>query len=175
MQGNSPHLTEEVALATTPMGAKGSTPVGFRPLKFKVSNTPYMASKKKAKEPELFFYKKVIKIPIYGGNFIILFSNDPKKIGNIIHTHESNVGYIYAMTFHNFLYGAYESFAVCFNFWDINPITMGTIVHEVTHAGNRVLANREVIPDWENDEAECYLKGWMADEVAHFMTKCGLG
>jgi hypothetical protein len=132
-----------------------------------------MASKK-AKQPETFFYKKVVKIPIYNGNFIIIFSNDPNKISRVINTNPSSLGQIYAMTFHNFIYQKYESFCVCFNFWDLNDITMGTIVHEVTHAGNRVLANREVIPDWENDEPECYLKGWMADEVYAFMQKCNL-
>lgn len=128
--------------------------------------------KKKIIKPN--FYKKVVNIPIYGGKFIIVFSDDTEKVSKIVKIHPSNIGEIYGMTFHNFLYGGWESFCVCFNFWTKFPITLGTIAHEINHAGNRVLSARDFAPDWNNDEAECYLKGWMADEVMNFMKKCDL-
>jgi hypothetical protein len=121
-----------------------------------------------------YFFKKAIPIPMYGGYFIIIFSNDINKVCAAVDCDTAKVPGLYAHTFHNFLYNKYESFAVCFNFWCLNTITTGTIVHEVNHAGNRLLMSREVIPDYENDEAESYLKSWMADEVEKFMKKCNI-
>jgi hypothetical protein len=129
---------------------------------------------KKTKTPTTHFFKKVIPIPIYGSYFIIVFSNDNEKVGRVVSLSPEKVGYIYALTFHNFIHKGYESFAVVYNFWTQDTITLGTIMHEVNHAGNRILDSREIIPDWENDEAECYLKGFLADEVQHFMQKCGI-
>ena len=131
-----------------------------------------MAIKKKKETP--YFFKKVVKIPMYGGNFIILFSNDISKVSKVVNAKEELILYLYAHTFHNFLYGGYESFCVCFNFWTDNPITTGTLMHEITHAGNRILLSRYFEPDWTNDEAEAYLKGWLADEVEKFMKQCNM-
>jgi len=126
------------------------------------------------KRSETFFFKRVIRIPIYFGNFIILFSNDPEKVMKTVDCQSCEVKNLYAHTFHNFMYNNLESFCVVFNFWDSLPITMGTIVHEVTHAGNRLMLSREFEPDWINDEAEAYLKSWMGDEIEKFMRKCNL-
>jgi hypothetical protein len=128
----------------------------------------------KKKREETFFYKKVVKIPMYGGNFIIVFTNDTEKICKIVNTPPNGVQHLYAHTFHNFMYQGYESFAVCFNFWDTMPVTLGTLMHEITHCGNRILLSREFEPDWINDEAEAYLKAWMGDEVYTFMKQCNL-
>jgi hypothetical protein len=130
--------------------------------------------KKKLKQPETYFFKKVVPIPIYGGKFLIVFSNDTVKVARIVNTHPDNIGHIYGLTFHNFLSGGWESFCVCFNFWTPDPITLGTICHEVNHAANRLMQSREFEPDWKNDEAECYLKGWMADEIQKFMVQCNI-
>jgi hypothetical protein len=129
---------------------------------------------KKSKLPQTYFYKKVVPIPMYFGSFIIVFSNDIEKVANVVNAKPESIGHVYAFTFHNFLHKGYESFCVCFNFWDTQPISLGTLVHEVNHAGNRIMQAREFIPDWENDEAECYLKGWMGDQVSDFMTKCNI-
>ena len=129
---------------------------------------------KKKKLPENYFFKKVIKIPIYFGNFIIIFSNDKEKVGALTKIKSSEMCELYAHTFCNFIYGGQESFCVCFNFWDESPITIGTIMHEINHAGNRLLSAREFERDWWNDEAECYLKGWMADQVESFMRACNI-
>lgn len=128
----------------------------------------------KKKKPEIYFYKKVVKIPMYGGNFIIIFSNDIEKVEKTVGCKRGTIDYLYAFTFHNFLHNGYESFCVCFNFWTTEAVSTGTLVHEVTHAGNRLLRARELEPDWNNDEAECYLKGWMADQVEDFMRKCNI-
>ena len=131
-----------------------------------------MTVKKRKTEQTEFFFKKVVKIPIYYGNFIIVFSNQEEKIKQVSNFCGIMDGF--AFTFSNFLYQGKESIAVCFNFWTSEPVSLGTIIHEVNHAGNRLLLSRNVIPDFDNDECECYLKGWMADQVGDFMKKCNI-
>jgi hypothetical protein len=127
---------------------------------------------KKSKSEQLHFFKKVVRIPLYGGNFVIIFSNDTDMVERIVKCRMGAIEYLYAFTFHNFIHKGHEAFCVCFNFWTTDPITTGTLVHEITHVGNRILQSRELEPDWSNDEAECYLKGWCADQVEKFMKDC---
>ena len=82
-----------------------------------------MASKKK--KDEVYFFKKAVKIPIYYGNFVILFSNDASKVKKVVNYNGELEEFAY--TFHNFIYGGRESIAVCFNFWTHEPVTLGTI------------------------------------------------
>jgi hypothetical protein len=128
----------------------------------------------KKKKTEDFFFIKTVRIPMYGGNFVIIFSDNPERVGKVLSSPMSSNNDFYAFSFSNFMHQGWESFAVVFNFWDTIPITMGTIMHEVTHAGNKLMASREFDPDWNNDEAEAYLKGWMGDQVEMFIHKCGL-
>jgi hypothetical protein len=127
---------------------------------------------KKPTKDGKFFYRKVIRIPIFYGNFVIIFSNDEVAIKKAVHFKGELEEFAY--TFTNFLCKGKESIAVCFNFWTSEPVTLGTIVHEVNHAGNRLLQSRNVEPNFENDEAESYVKSWMAEEVEKFMIECGL-
>lgn len=130
----------------------------------------------KKQREQNYFFKKAYPIPLYGGYFIVIFSNQSDKISRAVNCNEYALDELYAYTFTNFYYQGKEAYSVVFNFW--NPhgkITMGTIIHEVTHAGNRLLKAREIIPDWDNDESEAYLKAWMGDCVYSFMKKCGIG
>jgi pyruvate kinase len=124
----------------------------------------------KSKKTDTYFFKKAVKIPIYSGYFIMIFSNDGEKIRKVVKCNP--LAYIYAYTFHNFIYNKYESFCVVFNFWDTTKITLGTIMHEITHAGNRILKARDIGADQEDDEAEAYLKGFLGDCVENFMLEC---
>jgi hypothetical protein len=121
-----------------------------------------------------YFFKKAVKIPMYGGNFIIIFSNDIKRVCETCQCNTDKVPHLYAHTFHNFKYDEWESFAVCFNFWDVSRISLGTIAHEVTHVCHKLMAVREFSPDFDNDEAEAYLVSWAADEIEKFMKKCNI-
>jgi hypothetical protein len=126
---------------------------------------------KPAKE-EVFFFKKIIKIPIFYGNFVIIFSNDEAAIRKVTKYNGSLEEFAY--TFTNFLCKGKESIAVVFNFWTEEPVTLGTIMHEVNHAGNRLMSSRNAEPSFENDEAESYIKGFFADEIQKFMKQCGI-
>lgn len=129
---------------------------------------------KKNNAEQLHFYKKVVKIPIYYGNFIIIFSNDIDRVEKVVNCDKESIGYLYAFTFHRFIYNGMESWAVCYNFWTQNPITLGVITHEIVHATHRILEAREVEPDFINDEAEAYLAGFLCDHVEKFMSECNL-
>jgi hypothetical protein len=117
---------------------------------------------------------KVVEIPIYFGNFIMIFSNDRARVEKTVNAEPGEIDYLYAFTFHNFSYKGKESFAVVLNFWGPDEVTIGTIIHEVSHAGNRILAGRGFEKEWYNDESESYLKGWLGDEIEKFMKACDL-
>jgi hypothetical protein len=124
------------------------------------------------KKPTTYFFKKAIKIPMYSGYFLMVFSNDEEKVQKITKC-KNPLGYLYAFTFHNFTYNKYECFCMVLNFWNIeSSISLGTIMHEINHVGNRIMLAREMMPNLENDEAESYLKGWIGDCVENFMIKC---
>ena len=126
----------------------------------------------KSKSPQTYFFKKVIPVPIFYGNLVIIFSNDQEKIRKVV-GFPGNLD-DFAYTFHNFMHKGKESIAIVLNFWTIEPVTMGTVMHEVNHAGNILLRSRGVIADYDNDEAESYVKSWMAERVQIFMDECGL-
>ena len=124
------------------------------------------------KESQTYFFKKVVKIPIFYGNFVIIFSNDVRAIQKVT---KANVDFTkFAFTFHDFPRNGTESITIVFNFWLGEPVTLGTLMHEINHAGNRLMLSIGADPDYNNDESETYVKAWMADEVEDFMIKCKL-
>ena len=46
-----------------------------------------------------------------------------------------------------------------------------TIAHESVHCINKVFLTRDVRPDFNNDEIYAYHVGWLAGEIAHFISK----
>jgi hypothetical protein len=121
------------------------------------------------------YFKKAVKIPMYDGYFVIIFSDDLEKVCNITKADSQEVGYLFGNFITGFKHRGSQAFAIVFNFWrPKTKITLGVFMHEINHAANKLLLNRGVDPDFENDEAECYLKTWMGDEVEKFMKKCKL-
>lgn len=122
-----------------------------------------------------YFFKKSVKIPIYGGSFIMIFSNDVEKVGAVVGHDNIDYGQLYASTYCNAVNTNTDNYCVVLNFWNPNgDISIGTITHEVTHAANRLLYSRGMERDWMNDEPEAYLKGWMADQIHSFMVACDI-
>jgi hypothetical protein len=116
-----------------------------------------------------------VKIPLYDGYFIIIFSDDLDRVCKLTGSVSGEVGYLYGNFFTGFKYRGYQAFAVVYNFWRPSAkITLGVLIHEINHAANKLLLNRGIDPNFDNDEAECYLKTWMGDEVSKFMKKCKL-
>jgi hypothetical protein len=126
-------------------------------------------------KPVKYFYKKAIHIPLYDGFFIIIFSNDLNRVCKLTDSNPENTGYLYGNFFTGFKYRGFQAFAVVYNFWrPTAKITLGVLVHEINHAANKLLGCRDIDADYNNDEAESYLKTWMGDEVQKFMKECKL-
>lgn len=46
--------------------------------------------------------------------------------------------------------------------------TAGILAHECLHLTNHILRDCGVYPDFQNDEPQCYLHGWIVDQVTEF-------
>jgi hypothetical protein len=122
---------------------------------------------------KLYFFKKALKVPMYDGYFIIIFSNDLDRVCRFTKADPEEVGYIFGNYMTKFKYRGCQAGAVVYNFWrPRTKVTLGVLVHEINHAANKLLLNRGVDADFLNDEGESYLKTWMGDEVEKFMIKC---
>src|ERR1017187_6328390 len=106
-----------------------------------------------------YFYKKALKIPLYSGYFIIIFSNDFERVCRVTDSNPEEVNYIFGNYMTGFKYRGCQAGATVFNFWRPGAtVTLGVLMHEINHAANKVLQAHGVDPDFINDEAECYLK-----------------
>lgn len=120
-----------------------------------------------------YYFQKAVRIPMYDGYFVIIFSNDLIKVCKFTEADPEEIGYIFGNYITGFKYRGVQAGAVVYNFWRPKTrVTLGVLIHEINHAANKVLHARGVDPDHLNDEAECYLKTWMGDEVEKFMIKC---
>ena len=69
-------------------------------------------------------------------------------------------------------YKGREGFIMILNFEnDFRKITHGVIVHEAIHISNYIALERDIDPDFENDEPIAYLAEWITDEVYKFIKK----
>jgi len=120
---------------------------------------------------------KRIKIPIYPGILILLFSEDPERMineGIIAQENAPKEDEVGACIFGG-IYKGHYTFVIVMNFWNEEmPITLDSTVHEINHCGNRILNYAEAKADFLNDEAESYLKGWIANEFQLFMQECNV-
>ena len=53
-------------------------------------------------------------------------------------------------------------------------ITSGAIAHEAKHLVNKIFKDRGIGIDIENDEAECYLLGWIVRKIHYVFYKNGI-
>jgi len=119
-------------------------------------------------EQKTYIYKKVIDIPIYFGKFVIVATNNMKKLDKAtkLKTNKTN---LYATTFWN-MYDEDEGFFVAFNFWNKNKqINHGVIAHEAVHIADFIFESRGVQRDWENDEPYAYIVQFLVDEIYKFI------
>lgn len=110
------------------------------------------------------YIKDIKKVPIYGGYFITIITDDVEKLNKDIKS-SSSIDDVGAHT----IFGAYkgiQAFILIFN--PNHPhmgISNGVIAHEALHAVNFLAENRGFIPDFSNDEPLTYLIQWMVDNV----------
>lgn len=94
--------------------------------------------------------KKRIQIPIYGDELVLIqinadkiMSTDPTISGAFAYAIEEEDHYIIVFT---------------------NTVSPGIIAHECLHIVHMIMESKGFICDLANDEAECYLLGWIVDE-----------
>ena len=115
-----------------------------------------------------YLHLKTVKVPLYNGNLLVILTNSTKKLESILnHGKEELFAHSY---FHG--YRKRQSFTVVLNFDNKHSkLTHGVISHEALHISNFIFSERGIIPDFDNDEAQAYLLGWVVDEIYKFMKK----
>ena len=103
--------------------------------------------------------KKRIKIPIYGGDILVVVNStieEGYKEINVV-TDRDSLDRVHAMCI---VFGG-RQFAMILTL----QTTVGEIAHECFHCVNRTLLDIGYGIDPDNDEASAYLLNWMVDEV----------
>lgn len=106
-------------------------------------------------------YKKKIKIPIYITSFTVFFYDDIDELNKLFYKKDLVVSYEY----NGWLATRNDDIYIGFWIKDNNYPTAGTIAHEAKHLVNKIFQDIGQELDLENDEAECYLLGWIVDEI----------
>jgi hypothetical protein len=115
-----------------------------------------------------YLHKKVIKVPLYKGLLVLIFSNSVEKVKQVVKDYNRNSVYAHAWRFN---YKGKEGNAIILNFNNDEKLTHGTIAHEAYHIANFIADSRGLIPDHINDEPIAYLITWITNEVYKFMNK----
>ena len=105
--------------------------------------------------------EKTFKIPLYGGKFKLIFTDDLSKVESehcLIHSEDTN-----ALVFQigGSYYAAFET----------KEITPGIIAHEAKHIVNYVFKDICAKLDPDNDEPECYFLKWIVDKIHENLPK----
>ncbi|KAA2223033.1 hypothetical protein [Chryseobacterium sediminis] len=112
--------------------------------------------------------RKVVKIPIYFGDFIIILDNEQWKNVNGIYQHrlqwdrpadERDVAFVF-----DDCHMGYSRYVVCFKDRPKNSV----IAHECVHLVNKLFKDRGQRLDIENDEAQAYMTSWFFEQIEKF-------
>lgn len=111
---------------------------------------------------------KTVKIPIYFGDFTIIFTDDMKDVGekykdSIPGKMEPESYSAVVWQDHN---SAYTKLYAAFTKKD-NAV----IAHECVHLVNNLFIARGITADLYNDEPQAYLTGWFFREIENFLNK----
>jgi hypothetical protein len=115
----------------------------------------------------MLLHKKSIKIPIYKGYIVIIISNSVQLVNEqfpYLDVKEE----IYASTFSS-QFKRYPSAFILLNFNHDEKLDHGVIAHEVFHASNIIMKDRQLLPDVDNDESQAYLIQWISNQVYDFI------
>lgn len=125
------------------------------------------------------FKIKEIRIPLYKGVLAFCISNEKEKIIEYFNLDglfkEDEQIYSHAFyTWKDYIFKKTSIFLIVFNFESEFPITYGTLMHEINHMGNFIFDHFNIEPNYKNDEAETYLKEWIANELFQFLDEMNL-
>ena len=120
---------------------------------------------------------KEIEIPIYKGILAFCINGEKKEITDYFNLEDLLPEDFFAHSFYtqkDYKIKYTGIFLIVLNFKNRTPITYGVITHEINHIGNMILNHRDIDPDYNNDEAETYLKEWIANELYSFLNKINM-
>jgi len=103
--------------------------------------------------------KKRYKIPIYGGNILLVFFDKESEDDIIKEYGVTDLKYYDAVTIKS---NCYKEFAILFYKERLTP---GIIAHEAKHLLNYVFKYNGLQLDLDNDEAECYFLTWVVNRI----------
>ena len=122
--------------------------------------------------------KHIIPIPIYGGDLILILTNDIEAVFTAYdvpcpkYIPDDGIGCIRATAFRKVLYtGKKNDIHYVIAFPLRKSIAPGTIAHEAHHITKHILQDRGIPIDPNNDENECYLLGWIVNQVHDWKTQ----
>jgi len=108
-----------------------------------------------------------IKIPIYFGDLIIIQTKNSKEIEKLKKKYNLNVSnHFEAFVFNNYKKNGYSQYIMVFEI-KTNP---RIIAHESFHTVRYIFEDRKMNFETNgNDEAQCYLLGWIVSECHKFL------
>jgi hypothetical protein len=105
--------------------------------------------------------KHKINIPIYYGYLIVICADDVEEIAKKYDVpgikNKCHDAYVFRNKTNEYVYVQKAS------------ITYGAVAHEAKHLVNYIFSDRGIKLDVENDEAECYLLGWIVNKIHKYI------
>ena len=108
---------------------------------------------------------KKVKIPIYGGQLIIIKTDDMQAVMNQ-HGFKVDASKYGAFTFDKYQNDFFRCYVV------FNSFSPSLIVHESVHVVNFIYQHVGMKLDIINDEPQAYLTGWVFNEIHKFLEQC---
>jgi hypothetical protein len=105
--------------------------------------------------------EQTINIPIYDAVLYVVIATSYDEFEQAVH----DTGYVDPLNGAGMITLRHEetpAFHIIMNSDDISP---GNIAHECLHVTNKLMHHLNIIYDWFNDEAMCYLHGFLVDCV----------
>jgi hypothetical protein len=104
--------------------------------------------------------KKVIKIPIYHGQLVLIKYETTEELDK---KYELNIPYAYdAVAFVDHYESGYTRYVLA-----MREVTIPKIAHEALHVVQMIMRDRGIVPV-EVDETEAYLLQWVVDKACSF-------
>lgn len=116
-------------------------------------------------------YSKVksVRVPLYGGRLVMIFSNSSEKIKKTIPSWDKETDEVYGHAWY-INYKDRQGFAMILNFHSKRAkITHGTIAHEAMHLALYIAEERGIELDFKNPEPLTYIIGWIVDETYKYI------
>lgn len=114
--------------------------------------------------------KKKFKTPLYGTEFTVIIYSSPEEMDKFFKkkgsqsefNHAKYDGFVYTLNSHHYC---------CFYASSKRYPTPGIIAHEAKHLVNKIFIDVDQLLDRHNDEAECYLLGWIVNRIYEVKNK----